>query len=184
MAIITGKDLFKPFICRTAGYVKSLLSSEHIEMNSGITLQEATDVMDYNLALSKNMITVFLPNNETRYKNVKIPFSQSIVSGDKLTLTNGGIKIGTGISKVEFSANVFNCGEVPTKYLWYKILKNNRTEIAISIAATSVSYTSVVFSPFLVNVSENDILTLNKITSENDIIRGGVNTWMTVRVIS
>ena len=31
MAILTGKNVFKPYIKKTTGYIKSLLSSQHVE---------------------------------------------------------------------------------------------------------------------------------------------------------
>ena len=49
MAIISGKQILKPFIKRASGYVKSLLSAEHVEMGDGSTLQETVNELNSNL---------------------------------------------------------------------------------------------------------------------------------------
>ena len=43
MAVLTGKNVFKPYIKKTTGYIKSLLSSQHVEMDNGKTLQFTID---------------------------------------------------------------------------------------------------------------------------------------------
>lgn len=43
MAILTDKQIIRPFIKKSSGYIKSLLSSQHVEMNDGKTLQTAVD---------------------------------------------------------------------------------------------------------------------------------------------
>lgn len=49
MAILTGKEILRPYIKKTTGYIKSLISSQHVEMNNGITLQSTIDGININL---------------------------------------------------------------------------------------------------------------------------------------
>lgn len=49
MAILTEKKILKPYIKKAAGYVKSSLSSAHVEMNDGKTLQTTIDDLTNNL---------------------------------------------------------------------------------------------------------------------------------------
>ena len=50
MAVLAEKQVLKPYIKKAAGYIKSLLSAQHVEMNNGITLQSAVDEINNNLA--------------------------------------------------------------------------------------------------------------------------------------
>lgn len=54
MSVSTGKQVLKPYIKKTTGYVKSLLSSQHVEMKNGKTLQTAVDEINGNLILLNN----------------------------------------------------------------------------------------------------------------------------------
>ena len=49
MSILTGKQVLKPYIKKATGYIKSLLSSQHVEMDNGKTLQSAVDEINNNL---------------------------------------------------------------------------------------------------------------------------------------
>lgn len=50
MSIITGNEIIKPYIKKATGYIKSLLSAQHVEIENGATLQTAIDEIDNNLA--------------------------------------------------------------------------------------------------------------------------------------
>lgn len=49
MSILTGKQILNPYIKKATGYIKSLLSSQHVEMKDGKTLQTAVDEINNNL---------------------------------------------------------------------------------------------------------------------------------------
>ena len=38
MAVLTEKQILKPYIKKATGYIKSLLSAQHVEMNNGSPL--------------------------------------------------------------------------------------------------------------------------------------------------
>lgn len=59
MSILTGKQVLKPYIKKTTGYIKSLLSSQHVEMKGGKTLQTAVDEINNNLiSINSNLQTM------------------------------------------------------------------------------------------------------------------------------
>ncbi|MCB7303118.1 hypothetical protein [Bariatricus massiliensis] len=59
MSILTGKQVLKPYIKKATGYIKSLLSSQHVEMNDGKTLQSAVDEINNNLnAMSYERLSI------------------------------------------------------------------------------------------------------------------------------
>lgn len=57
MAVLAEKQVLKPYIKKTTGYIKSLLSSQHVEMNNGITLQSTVDQINNNLTLLNSNLT-------------------------------------------------------------------------------------------------------------------------------
>ena len=100
-----------------------------------------------------------------------------------LTLENGGIKIGAGISKVLVSANYFGIKSTNELYMWTSI-KNGANEVSISITPGIVNFGAVVHSPKTIEVNEGDIIYLYKKDDFKTTIRGdNSNTWLTVEII-
>ena len=127
--------------------------------------------------------TAYLDNGAPDIKNAKIPLSGIITNSDKLTLSNNGLKIGAGISKILVSGNVFLQSSSNTSYLWTSIRKNT-TEISIAIDNYNTYFASTSHSPKLVEVQEGDIIYLWKIDDAGGTLRGGnKNTYLTVEVI-
>lgn len=58
MAIIAGKEILRPYIKKAAGYIKSLISSQHVEMSDGMTLQSAIDKINNNLSYESGQIVM------------------------------------------------------------------------------------------------------------------------------
>lgn len=131
----------------------------------------------------RQVATAYLENGAPDIKNVKIPLSGIITNSDKLTLSNNGIKIGVGISKILVSGNVFLQSSSNTSYLWTSIRKNT-TEISIAIDNYNTYFASTSHSPKLVDVQEGDIIYLWKIDDAGGTLRGAnKNTYLTVEVI-
>lgn len=127
--------------------------------------------------------TAYLENGAPDIKNTKIPLSGIITNSDKLTLSNNGIKIGAGISKILVSGNVFLQSSSNTSYLRTSIRKNT-TEISIAIDNYNTYFASTSHSPKLVDVQEGDIIYLWKIDDAGGTLRGAnKNTYLTVEVI-
>ena len=115
--------------------------------------------------------------------NVTIPFDQITSTSPLLTLSNNGIRIGAGISKVKVSGNVFiYTSATSVGYTWAYINKNE-TNVSSSITSRKGRYGSVVFAPQVINVQEGDIITIMKTTTTSDTVRGNENTWLTVEVV-
>lgn len=131
----------------------------------------------------RQVATAYLEDGAPDIKNAKIPLSGIITNSDKLTLSNNGIKIGAGISKILVSGNVFLQSSSNTSYLWTSIRKNT-TEISIAIDNYNTYYASTSHSPKLVDVKEGDIIYLWKIDGAGGTLRGAnKNTYLTVEVI-
>ena len=58
MAIITGKEILRPYLKKTTGYIKSLLSAQHVEMDDGQSLQTAVDEINNNLTYEFGALTM------------------------------------------------------------------------------------------------------------------------------
>lgn len=124
----------------------------------------------------------------------KYIYLQSILNntaGKLLTFSNGCVKIGAGVKKVLVSFNVFTwCDGNDDTYSWYRLelWRNNQKykELPASIVPTSTEFAverwgSVVCSPFLVDVQENDEFWLYKITKSNQWIRK-LDSFVTIQV--
>lgn len=69
MSILTEKQILKPYIKKATGYIKSLLSAQHVEMNNGITLQSTVDQINNNLTLlNSNLSYEYGSNSNGHYK--------------------------------------------------------------------------------------------------------------------
>ena len=125
-----------------------------------------------NAINDKNIITASFNTNHTiatsdTYEKVKLDTSVSV--GNKLTLTNDGeIKIGAGISKIKVSANI-NFQTIASGAKNIGIFKND-TIIFQNITNIS-ERTTLVLSPIVFDVTENDIIYLELMGTKNDVIR-------------
>lgn len=109
---------------------------------------------------------------------------------ERLSLVNNGIQIGADISQVEVNANCFaQQSDGDGSYIWVRVRKmasNGTTEkkiISCGIASLKNYYGSATSTPIPVEVEEGDIIDLYKINSSGCIIRGGENTYLTVKII-
>lgn len=136
---------------------------------------------DYQLQVG-NIASLTLSESKT-LTNVTIPFDQITSTSPLLTLSNNGIRIGAGISKVKISGNVFIYTSATSVGYNWAYIKKNTTNVASSITSGSGRYGSVVFAPQVINVAEGDIITIMKTTTTNDTVRGNENTWLTVEVV-
>ena len=97
--------------------------------------------------------------------------------GNKFTLINGEIRIGSGVNLVLVGASVFYVGDGAT-YGWFDIFKNNNPCEMRAIANTvSSSYDTATISPFVLRVSEGDIIRLQNL---DDAKIRGTATHLTI----
>lgn len=142
--------------------------------------------------MQKNILTYATTQNQSLSANewTKLQLDEIISQvGDKLTVSDNGIKIGKGISKVKINAIVW----LETQgYRWVSIFKNN-TAITSSISPEGGNYTgvwgSVSLPDILIDVEENDIIYLKANCSLDGKSTAGnyrptyYNTYLTVEVV-
>lgn len=102
---------------------------------------------------------------------------------------NGAIKIGKGVKSILVSFTIFSRTSTGD-YLWYicEIWRNGAKYKEISSAigspSTQGSYMSCTSCDVLIEVQEGDEIWLKKSSSVEEIIRGGVHSNLTVKVVS
>ena len=146
----------------------------------------ATNILTYIDNKCKNEIATLSLSYETSVSEGYIPLSDINSNTTRLTYSNNGIKIGSGISKIKVSANVFGASTNNGSYLWTQIERvrgNTKTAISIAIDNTSTYFGSTSHTPALCDVQENDIIKVYKIDSNSTTIRTLANTYLTVEVV-
>lgn len=115
--------------------------------------------------------------------HVKLSLTEKVRNGSLLTISNGGIRIGAGVTKVEVSGNVyFSTGMNESDSLRSFIYKNDEV-IAHNFNRCSGTYEDRPISPVLLSVTEGDIIYLygSNATAGRGIITE--NNYLVVKVI-
>ena len=100
--------------------------------------------------------------------------------GKGLKSESGGIKILDNVSRVVITGQVFTYRTPETHYDWWQ-LEQNKSAVSVSLSATSVGYTSTVFSPVVCNAKSGDLIQLTHLIDENGWqVRAANNTYITV----
>ena len=115
--------------------------------------------------VQRSVMTRYLPSNITNLTvnaYTKIPFTGESSVGDKLTTTtDGGIKIGSGVSKILISGRMLISTNTAGEY-YIRIAKNNATVYGGWVTHTkqsaSTSFESISITPSVFSVSENDVI--------------------------
>lgn len=115
--------------------------------------------------------------------HVKLSLTEKVRNGGLLTISNGGIRIGAGVTKVEVSGNVyFSTGMSSGDSLRSFIYKNDEV-IAHNFNRCSGTYEDRPISPVLLSVTEGDIIYLygSNASAGRGIITE--NNYLVVKVI-
>lgn len=158
--------------------------------------QEEKSLEVNGVNLEKNVMTAYLSANETdlavsTYTIIPLDSSNSV--GSKLTLTsNGGIKIGSNVSKILVSARASIQGSSSTGRRHLRVMKNsytNNNTLAWSQDDFGANVTEdIVITPTVANVSEGDVVYLwYYVPNSADSIGGnayGCRTSMTIEVLA
>lgn len=114
----------------------------------------------------------------------QLPMTTINTSSEKLSLTDGGIRIGSGISKVLVSTKVSFNSIATTGLKWVTIMKNSANS-AVSANPDYLTQRFVVSAtPTLINVTEGDILYLYVNGTAGDVVRQSIEyTNLTVDVV-
>ena len=153
---------------------ESLLGSGNITVGGGgATKSIMTGMMNANYTLSKTNAT-----------KLTLVANKSVSIGTGLSISDGGIKIGAGITKVLVNAQIhFAEGGTGSSRRGVQIFKNS-SNIAYCNINNVRTYTGASISPLLLTVVENDIIYLyglNQGQTGSQIQAS--NSWLTVQVV-
>lgn len=144
---------------------------------------------NFNELAEKNYFVATSTGSITLNNTVDIPLTKVRSSGTKLTLENGKIKVGKGVSKVRVSGSIFMNIDGPafvSGYLWGKIV-NNGDHVSGSIAPllSGMGFVSSSIPSIITKVKENDLLffSVDAAGASGTTRDGESNTWLLVEVI-
>lgn len=141
----------------------------------------------------KNVMTLSLHSNFTvQNTNQYLPLNLELDTkiGNKLSLENGGIKIGSGVSKILVSAQM-SFEAKNTRNIHFRVTKNNTDSLDNVFGWRYEHFNNgdlgnLTISPILGEVQEGDLINLYYYCGAGDIISGnafGKRTNMTVVVV-
>ena len=167
----------------------STSATDALSANQGRVLKELIDAIPTSSTEEKNIMTVKLEDSfyeeaGSSYKVVPMVLYNS--TGNKLSLSNNGVVIGTGVSKVLVSSNVkvIAAGGIGNKHS--RIYKNDTTVCWTNTKALEVSdEITINNTPILLDVTNGDIITLKYFILTGDRLSGGAYTptYLTVEVV-
>lgn len=162
--------------------IKNVVNNNATETSTNTTNVNTNTTKITNL---QAIATATFTNDKTNLPSGVLAFDTLNSSSNKLTLSNGGIRIGTGISKVLVSGNVFFQFTAAQQNYVYIMIRKNTTNISIAIGpeAFANAFISVPFTPVLVDVQEGDIFYMFLADAKTGTYRGEQNTWLTIQVI-
>jgi hypothetical protein len=140
-----------------------------------------------NAINEKNYLIATSTGTKTLSGNTDLTLIKVRSKGTKLTIENGKVKIGEGVSKVRVSGSIFmNIDTQASGYLWGRIV-NNGNHVSGNITPTllGMSFTSSSIPSIIIEVKENDLLGLNvDAANVSGTTRDGeTTTWLCVEVI-
>lgn len=141
----------------------------------------------------KNVMTLSLHSNFTvQTTNQYLPLNLELDTkiGNRLSLENGGIKIGSGVSKILVSAQM-SFEAKNTRNIHFRVTKNNTDSLDNVFGWRYEHFNNgdlgnLTISPILGEVQEGDLINLYYYCGAGDIISGnafGKRTNMTVVVV-
>ena len=139
-----------------------------------------------NLGVDENYIILNLSANYNLTTSLtKIPFNEINHSkGDLLTMSNNGVRVGEGVTKVKISANL---------RLYPRTAADTSNQINVYKNSTNMTYVGTpnigganaiaTFAEYEIGVTEGDVIYLYAQTSTANVGRIGVNTQFKVEVL-
>lgn len=143
---------------------------------------------NFNELAEKNYLVATSTGSITLTNEVDIPLTKVRSGGTKLTLENGKVKVGEGVSKVRVSGAIFLDikGSFVAGYLWGRIVNNgNHVSGSITPLISGMGFASSSIPSIITEVKENDLLFLNvDAAGASGTTRDGeTTTWLLVEVI-
>lgn len=136
--------------------------------------------------INKNIITARPTTYTSSTKQSIMPMNNKIIIGNKLSVENNAIVIGSGVSKVKVSANgqFVNQSTTYNMNVEINIMVNDSNDyVAINYFGTS-RYATASISDFVMNVKEGDKIQLrlwNNAAGNYEVRYSG--TWLTIEVV-
>ena len=157
--------------------------------------QDEDSVESKGVPLNRNILTYSLNANITSLSvntYTKAPMTTASVVGTRLTANNGDIVVGAGVSKLLVSAQVAFTATSSAGVRSIRVIKNNTVTTSGTMAWIRATIPAganylLTLPPVLINVSENDKISLYYSTPKSDDqINGtttGVMTFLTADVV-
>lgn len=143
-----------------------------------------------NISQMQNIILVALDNDVTLTSTdkKKLTLTQKLKEGTKLSVSNGGVRIGAGVSLVEVSGNVYFANGYDRYDNLRAFITKNNVNVAKNWSRCGGLYEDRNIIPYPIQVSEGDIINLygGNATSGKGVIGAGSdipNTYLIVKVI-
>lgn len=116
---------------------------------------------------TKSLMTIGLGANVSHTKTTKVALDTVMnIIGNKFTLSNNGIKIGAGVTKVKVSANILQQATAGNLYGGYITKNGTNLASAVNVGFNTITNTSswaffhTGISPIIIDVVEGDIIYL------------------------
>lgn len=183
-------NIMQPYIVQNY-IIKAFQSSGVVANVVQAKSNSTTDVYscDYVNKFERNIITAkgVSQEIETISSGSKVTLSNAVIVGNKLTINDGGIKIGSGVSKVLINASTTYTSSSPSQHglIIYKNSKTDGNRVARMLfnCGSNIDIQPTIDIPNqIIEVSENDILYLYASSSSNKNISGALS-YMTVEVV-
>ena len=175
--------------CTTEISVAENFNDNHWQQKQILT--ELTEIQE-KIDLITNVITIGLTSDTTTtstaaYQNIDVNLTKQIEkNGDKLTLNNGKVVIGAGVSKVLISGKITTYSENST--YGFTISKNTTAIVSNYEGNPGNSFSVLTINPVLLSVTEGDTIKMqiyhNVANTTKTIRSSNIGTCLTVQVIA
>ena len=166
---------------QSAGVSASVIQEDGTPNETDVYSSEATKEL-----IKTKYILATISSSQAVSPSYTIQLNQSIYNNSNMTIENGKVKIGSGISKVKVSGAIFldnwtNPGS--SDYLW-GIIKKNNSNLSGQIITSSASFISASIQTTIEAVNEGDYISLVADSTGGGRARGGRDvTFLLVEVI-
>lgn len=195
----TTSNLYKLLYIEDSGVEKWVRLENEVAVqnttpeNGEVLWIEDEDIEPVDVKIAKDIITFSKNTNQSLAKDtfVKLELNEiTAQSGDKLSTSNYGVKIGKGVSKVKVSGIAWiepGLSANNSGYRWLRILKNQNV-IAMAMLPEAVgTWGSPSIPPVLVDVKEGDSIFMTATVSVAGYCKAGdygkASTYLTVEVV-
>lgn len=160
--------------------LNSTSATDALSANQGRVLNEKINTKDI---ITIKLLDSFDEGDGGIYKDVPMVLYNSV--GSKLSLSNNGVLIGSGVSKVLVSSNLKVISRV-TGNKHSRICKNGQTLCWTDQTSIQAGHEITINNtPIIVDVQQGDLITLRYFVMATDRISGGeyTPTYLTVEVV-